>query len=176
MTASWTDLHNDEAPGGRVLDQDHPGSPRASCARLPVLGRLVHPHTELLQNGHDRVTAVSARASCCRSSEAGSTGESHSPHALAAEEALRCLAGRLKIRHRDIGCRRRRLPWHVWPCQSSPNRGAVAPTPTPWTGSAAESQRSTAYMCVAVEDSGRSRLDLDRSDEDHPDKGACHLR
>jgi hypothetical protein len=43
-TASWTVLRNDEAPGRRVLDQDHPCPPKASRACLPVLDRSVQPH------------------------------------------------------------------------------------------------------------------------------------
>lgn len=35
LAASWTVLHNDEAPGRRVLNQDHPCLPGASRACLP---------------------------------------------------------------------------------------------------------------------------------------------
>src|SRR3954447_23788538 len=54
LTASWTPLRNDKAPGRRVLDQDHPCLPGASHACLLILDRSVQPNPAVLHRSTGR--------------------------------------------------------------------------------------------------------------------------
>lgn len=88
-TACWTDLRNDEARGGRVLDQDRP-----------------QPHPAL----PGRPTTYGASRACPPFPKLSASLEQGRPHSIGlSSRTLRCLTGRLAVRRGEIRTRWRRF-------------------------------------------------------------------